>query len=102
MVFAVFVVERLIHTMYIFTDDGFLTIRQGRFSKICRIGVLQIESADIVKPSLVAPLRSRHTVMLLLRGGEMKLITPFPAEEFCKYLNRMKSEILEKSNNEKI
>ena len=33
MVFLVFVVERLIHTSYVFTDDGFLWVNRGRFSK---------------------------------------------------------------------
>ena len=43
MVFLVFVVERLIHTYYVFTDEGCLFIHQGRFSKVSRHSLSDIE-----------------------------------------------------------
>ena len=48
MVFLVFVVERLIHTYYVFTDEGCLFIHQGRFSKVSRHSLSDIEKVDIV------------------------------------------------------
>lgn len=42
MVFMVFVVERLIHTFYVFADDGCLYIHQGRFSRVKKIPLTEI------------------------------------------------------------
>ena len=78
MVFLVFVVERLIHTYYVFTDEGCLFIHQGRFSKVCRY--------------------SLDTVMLTFYDGSIKFITPFPAEEFCRYFKRKQEDFLEKTD----
>lgn len=92
MVFLVFVIERLIHTAYTFTDDGWLTVCRGRFSKVGRYALADIEKADIVRPSSLAFLKPKDTVMLTFRNGGVRFITPFPAEEFCRYFNRKKRE----------
>ena len=96
MVFLVFVVERLIHTFYVFADDGCLYIHQGRFSKVRKLALADIREAAVVSPSSLAFLKSRDTVMLELRDGSLRFITPSPAEEFCRYLKRIKEENLEK------
>lgn len=96
MVFLVFVVERLIHTFYVFADDGCLYIHQGRFSKVRKLALADIREAAVVSPSSLAFLKSRDTVMLELRDGSLRFITPSPAEEFCRYLKRRKEENLEK------
>ena len=96
MVFLVFVVERLIHTFYVFADDGCLYIHQGRFSKVRKLALSDIREAAVVSPSSLAFLKSRDTVMLELRDGSLRFITPSPAEEFCRYLKRRKEENLEK------
>ena len=54
MVFLVFVVERLIHTSYVFADDGCLYIRQGRFYKVKELALLEIREAIVVYPSALA------------------------------------------------
>ncbi len=92
MVFMVFVVERLIHTFYVFADDGCLYIHQGRFSKVKKIPLAEISEAAVIRPSSLAFLKGRDTVMLTLSDGSLRFITPFPAGEFCKYFNRRKSE----------
>ena len=92
MVFMVFVVERLIHTFYVFADDGCLYIHQGRFSKVKKIPLAEISEAVVIRPSSLAFLKGRDTVMLTLSDGSLRFITPFPAGEFCKYFNRRKSE----------
>lgn len=96
MVFLVFVVERLIHTFYVFADDGCLYIHQGRFSKVHKLALADIREAAVVSPSSLAFLKSRDTVMLELRDGSLHFITPSPAEEFCRYLKKRKEESLEK------
>ena len=93
MVFVVFVVERLVHTCYVFTDDGFLQIHQGRFSKTVRYSLAEIEKAEVVRPTTIAFLKNRDTVMLTLHGGAVKFVTPCPAEEFCRYFNKRKREM---------
>ncbi|MCD8318160.1 MAG: hypothetical protein LUC45_04595 [Paraprevotella sp.] len=92
MVFLVFVIERLIHTMYVFTDDGRLFIHQGRFSKDCKLCLSDIEKAEIIRASSLAFLKNRHSVMLTMQNGSIIFITPFPAEEFCKYFDKKKKE----------
>ena len=96
MVFLVFVVERLIHTFYVFADDGCLYIHQGRFSKVHKLALADIREAAVVSPSSLAFLKSRDTVMLELRDGSLHFITPSPAEEFCRYLKKREEESLEK------
>lgn len=92
MVFLVFVVERLIHTSYVFTDDGFLWVNQGRFSKARQYALDSIVKAEVVHPSALDFLRNKDTVMLTFRDGGVRFITPTPAVEFCKYFNRRKKE----------
>ena len=96
MVFLVFVVERLIHTFYVFADDGCLYIHQGRFSKVRKLALADIREAAVVSPSSLAFLKSRDTVMLELRDGSLHFITHCPAEEYCRYLEKRKEERLEK------
>ena len=97
MVFLVFVVERLIHTYYVFTDEGCLFIHQGRFSKVSRHSLSDIEKVDIVRPSSLSFLKNKDTVMLTFCDGSIKFITPFPAEEFCRYFKRKQEDFLESS-----
>lgn len=92
MVFLVFVVERLIHTFYVFADDGCLYIHQGRFSRVKKLALSDIREAVVVYPSSLAFLKSRDTVMLTLQDGSLRFVTPFPAEEFCRYLQKRKEE----------
>lgn len=98
MVFLVFVVERLIHTAYVCTDDGFLYIRQGRFSKMKRYALADIEKAEVMRYGSMSLLKSRDTVMLTFCDGSIKMITPFPAEEFCRYVGRRRDELLKDTN----
>ncbi len=88
MVFLVFVVERLIHTSYVFTDDGHLLVCRGRFAKVRRLRLDDISRAEVVRAGGLSFLRHKDTVALTLRDGTTKLITPSPAEEFCRYLRK--------------
>ena len=71
MVFLVFVVERLIHTYYVFTDEGCLFIHQGRFSKVSRHSLSDIEKMDIVKPSVLCFLKEKDADMFTFYDGSI-------------------------------
>ena len=97
MVFLVFVVERLIHTSYVFADDGCLYIRQGRFSKVKKLVLLEIRETRVVYPSALTFLKNSDAVMLEMQDGSLRFIIPSPAEEFCKYLKRRRRNVLKRS-----
>lgn len=80
-----------------FTDEGCLFIHQGRFSKVSRHSLSDIEKVDIVRPSSLSFLKNKDTVMLTFCDGSIKFITPFPAEEFCRYFKRKQEDFLEKT-----
>lgn len=82
--------ERLLHTCYVFTPDGFLIVRRGRLSKARRYPLSDIDEAERARPSALAFFGSRDAVMLTFGDGSVKFVTPFPAEEFCRYFRRRK------------
>lgn len=90
MLLLVMLTERLIHTSYIFTDDGLLWIDKGRFSRKTTLPLSDISKAEVVRTSALSLLKSKETVMLTLRDGSLRFITPFPADDFCRYLNHKK------------
>ena len=61
-------------------------------TRVAVIPLAEISEAAVVRPSSLAFLKGHDTVMLTLSDGSLRFITPFPAEEFCKYFNRRKSE----------
>ena len=52
---------------------------------------------DSVRPSSLSFLKNKDTVMLTFCDGSIKFITPFPAEEFCRYFKRKQEDFLEKT-----
>lgn len=46
---------------------------------------------------LLVFLKNKDTVMLTFCDGSIKFITPFPAEEFCRYFKRKQEDFLEKT-----
>lgn len=92
MLLLVVLTERLIHTSYIFTDDGFLWIDKGRFSRKTAIALSDISKVEVVRASALALLKSKETVMLTFHDGSLRFITPYPADDFCHYLNHRKEK----------
>lgn len=90
MLLLVVLTERLIHTSYIFTDDGRLWIDKGRFSRKIGLALSDICKVEIVRTSAISLLKNKETVMLTMRDGSLRFITPFPVEDFCRYLNHRK------------
>lgn len=95
--FQVFIMERMLHTEYIFDDNGDLIVKKGRFSKVKSYALSDIRSAEVVQPSRIAFLRNRHVVLLTMNDGKMVFVTPCPAKDFCQYLMKKKNQ-LEKNN----
>ena len=86
MVFMVIIVERLIHTVYVVTDDGRLIISKGRFSRSVVINLSDIKSVEPVKTSAIFPFRRNDVVGITLKDGAIRLVSPFPADEFCHFV----------------
>lgn len=96
MIFLVLVVERLIHTEYVFSDEGTLHINKGRFARRVVWDLRDIVRAERVKPSSVSLLRNRDTVILVKADGSSLFITPVPADEFCRYLRKRQDALNQK------
>lgn len=87
-IFMVIIIERLIHTAYIITSDDKLIIFKGRFSQSKTIPLSDIRTVEHIKPSSVNFMTSRDIVCITLKNGGIKLISPFPANDFCNYINK--------------
>ncbi len=99
MLLLVVLTERLIHTSYIFTDDGLLWVDKGRFSRKTALALSDISKVEVVRSSALSLLKNKDTVMLTLRDGSLRFITPFPADDFCRYLNHRKENEHEQAEN---
>lgn len=92
MIFMVIIVERLIHTAYVVTDDGRLIISKGRFSRSVVIDLSDIKSVESVKASAIFPFRRNDVVSISLKDGAVRFISPFPADEFCLFIMKQVKE----------
>lgn len=80
----VMMIERVIHTSYTLTDDGFLVIGRGRFSKPCRIPITDI--IRITKHS--TSLKMSHYILIEYGAGNMVSVLPEDEAAFMEELNR--------------
>ena len=92
MIAVVLMVEMIIHTAYVFTDDGHLLLCRGRFAQVRQLRLEDISRAEVVRAGRLSFLHHKDMVALTLRDGTTKLITPSPAEEFCRYLRKRRDE----------
>lgn len=98
--FQVFIMERMLHTEYIFTDNGVLLVKKGRFSKVKSYALSDIRSAEVVQSSRIAFLRNKHMILLTMNDGRMVFLIPYPAKEFCQYLMKKKNQLEQKQIDE--
>lgn len=77
-------VERIIHTMYVFTADGMLVIDRGRFSHSIAIPVSDIIKVGIVRPALL-PVRF---VTIEYGAGRVVTVQPVNEEAFVDEIKR--------------
>lgn len=84
MAVMVLMVERIIHTSYVFTDDGMLVVCKGRFSRTLTIRVGDIVSARIVRAGL---LPVKYVLVRYGAGREISL-QPVNDEAFISEVRR--------------
>lgn len=89
----VVLIERMLHTCYVLDDDGMLWILKGRLSRRVRLKLSDIERVEVVRTSSLSVFKSRKAVMLSMRDGSLRFITPVPAEDFCRCLNQKKKNM---------
>lgn len=89
-IYLVFLIERMIHTEYVFTDRNTLIIRNGRFSKTIILPLSDIESAQTVESKATTLFKTANSVMLTQTNGKTRFITPMPAQDFCDYFLKRK------------
>lgn len=81
-------VERIIHTMYVFTADGMLVIDRGRFSRSIAIPVSDIIKVSIVRLALL-PVRF---VTIEYGAGRVVTVQPVNEEAFVDEIRRRQEE----------
>ncbi len=88
------IVERIIHTVYILTEDGFLVIYKGRFAKEQRIAIKEISSVEGCRSFNIG--RYHMLEYLLIHYGnnnETVSLMPLLPDEFLKYLEKKRRTI---------
>lgn len=84
MVAGVLMVERMIHTSYMFTSAGLLVIDRGRFSRTLRIPVSEILDARVVRGRFL-PVRY---VLIEYGVGRFASVQPVGEESFISEIRR--------------
>lgn len=84
MLAVVLMVERIIHTAYVFTGDGLLLVSRGRFSRRVVIRLAEVTSAEVVRAGL---LRVRY-VLVRYGGGRELALQPDNEEAFVREIMR--------------
>lgn len=84
MIVIILMVERIIHTAYVFTDEGLLVVNNGRFSRSLSIRVSDILSAEVVRAG-VLPVRY---VLIKYGAGHEVSVQPDNEEAFIREIKR--------------
>ena len=83
------VIERVIHTTYTMTDDGFLEIYQGRFSDVRRVPLTDIISVEVKKPLLGIS----NYVLIMYGANHFVSVQPDNEEAFIHEIKKRQDEI---------
>lgn len=86
------------HLLYLYRRRT-LWVDKGRFSRKTALALSDISKVEVVRSSALSLLKNKDTVMLTLRDGSLRFITPFPADDFCRYLNHRKENEHEQAEN---
>ncbi|MCM1108293.1 MAG: hypothetical protein NC388_04445 [Clostridium sp.] len=89
MLAMVFIVERLIHTTYTFTDDGCLHISKGRFSRRVTIDLHEVEKLEVCRTGWFG----KCAVVIYRREKHAVVVNPMVTAEFCHVLMKRKSQV---------
>ncbi len=87
----VIVIERMIHTCYVVSGDGMLTISKGRFVKDKVIPLDDISRIDKVETMRVFGKSLNSFLFVVTKSGEQYAVIPHQEEEFVKYIMKKKT-----------
>lgn len=89
-------IEMLIHTRYVVTAEGVLSIHAGRFIKGASIPIEAVVGIEKSRSLESAPALSLSRLKITYRKGKVKtymLVSPKNPEDFVKALSRFNSSI---------
>ena len=96
MMAVVLMVERIVHTAYVFTADGMLVISKGRFSRRVAIRITDIVSVERVRAGVLGV----RYVLLRYGAGREVSVQPAGEEAFVGEITR-RQELMERRENER-
>lgn len=94
--FEVWLIDEMVHTRYVITEEGFLVIESGRFFKPVAIEILQIAEVKKSKSLISSPALSTDRLKIVYRKKSFKssmLVSPKSKEEFVRCLLKRNGEI---------
>lgn len=96
MMAVVLMVERIVHTAYVFTADGMLIIGKGRFSRRVAIRITDIVSVERVRACVLGV----RYVLIRYGAGREVSVQPAGEEAFVGEITR-RQELMERRENER-
>lgn len=96
MMAVVLMVERIVHTAYVFTADGMLIIGKGRFSRRVAIRITDIVSVERVRAGVLGV----RYVLIRYGAGREVSVQPAGEEAFVGEITR-RQELMERRENER-
>ena len=96
MMAVVLMVERIVHTAYVFTADGMLVISKGRFSRRVAIRITDIVSVERVRAGVLGV----RYVLIRYGAGREVSVQPAGEEAFVGEITR-RQELMERRGNER-
>ena len=96
MMAVVLMVERIVHTAYVFTADGMLIISKGRFSRRVAIRITDIVSVERVRAGVLGV----RYVLIRYGAGREVSVQPAGEEVFVGEITR-RQELMERRENER-
>ena len=96
MMAVVLMVERIVHTAYVFTADGMLIISKGRFSRRVAIRITDIVSVERVRAGVLGV----RYVLIRYGAGREVSVQPAGEEAFVGEITR-RQEQMERRENER-
>ena len=94
---VIFLIEMLIHTQYVFTEDQILKIESGRFVRSANLEIYRIMSVQKIRSlTVMAPALSFYRLEITYRGYKHTCkiqISPRNDEDFIRYLKKKNPQV---------
>jgi len=92
-------IERIIHSSYIVSNCGTITIHKGRLIKDKKINVKDIKRIDGVGRNGLARLLMQRSLVLVMNNNEEIFITPADEEGFINYVCKIRDKNAKQSSS---